>query len=445
VAKIIKRFPLIILLLCLITEEAFAFTIIRDAEIEHSIQTISAPIFKAAGISTERTKIYIINDNHINAFTDGKNIFIHTGLLTEFSDPEPIMGVIAHEVGHITGKHIIRSKEKEGSIAIGAIGATVIGIAAAALGAPDAGMGITLGGYHAAEREALSYSRENEQKADQAAINYLVKSNNSPEALLKTMEHFKREESTKVGINQYTRTHPLGRERVEHVKNSLKEYKSSDFAPLPSNIKAEYKRSALKLKAFLTTRDRMIKKIASPDKGIDGKYAQAIYLYRLARTQEAVKVIDELITTQPKDPYFHELKGQVLFESGHIKEGLQSYKEAAKLLNNNALLKLEVATVQIALAENETNTALLSEAIQNIHYVIKKEPENSFAFKQLAIAYGKLGKLGESYLAMAEEALLQEDMARAKKYAKLAESKLSKNSPAFLRAKDLLASSEKTE
>jgi len=433
--KLLVRF----IIFSLISTNVFAASIIRDAEIENIIRTISNPIFKAAGLSPESINIYIVNDNDINAYVaGGSNIFINTGLLGLSESPDILIGVIAHETGHIAGGHLLRNTEEFKNTSITTALGYMVGLAAAAAGSPQAGVAIASGAGHVAQRQFLKHTRGHEEAADQAALSYLDKINLSAEGLLELLEKLYSRETTLYGdMNPYTLTHPLSRQRISHVKNYIEKSKYSNNK-LPAETIEEYRRSIVKLNAFLSKADKTLKKYPKTDQSISAHYARSIAYYTIPDIDKALDEINHLIEKEPKNPFFNELKGQILFENGHVMDSIPFYERAVELLPKSPLLKIILATAYISSEKDE----LRQKAVNNLEQAIVQEKKNTFAWRQLAIAYGRGGDYGMSNLALAEEALLTGHKKAAKKFVEKAKETIKEGTPAYLRISDIMASLE---
>jgi predicted Zn-dependent protease len=420
----------------LFSYNAFAVSIIRDAEIENVLRNISDPIFAAANLKNETVNIYIVNDPQINAYVSGgSNIFIHTGLLGMSESPNIITGVIAHETGHIAGGHLLLNTQEYKSTAIKATFGYMLGLAAAAAGSPQAGIAIAQGAGHVAQRELLKYSRTHEEAADQAALSYLDNIKKSASGLLELLEILSgKENQIYEDLNPYTLTHPLSKERLSHVRNHLESSKFKEQDTTSKQAK-DFQRAVIKLNAFLEPYEKTLAKYPSSDNSINARYARSIAHYKIPDIEKSLEEIDLLIKTSPKDPFFHELKGQILFENGRVAQSVPYYQTAADLLPNSALLKIILATAQISTEDDE----LVKKSIPNLKKALLKEKENIFAWHQLGIAYGRSGDLGMSNLALAEEAYIAENKRDVRKFVGLAKKYLEAGSPAELRANDLLA------
>ncbi|PIR38439.1 MAG: peptidase [Alphaproteobacteria bacterium CG11_big_fil_rev_8_21_14_0_20_39_49] len=435
-----KIFSKIILIITLLCQSAYAVTIIRDAEIENVLRDISEPIFEAAGLSHDSINIYIINDPQINAYVSGgSNIYINTGLLGISENPNILTGVLAHETGHIAGGHLLRTTEEYKATSLKATLGYMLGLAAAAAGSPQAGVAIAQGAGHVAQRQLLKHSRTHEEAADQAALSYLDKIGKSSGGLLELLEVlYSKENQIYDELNPYTLTHPLSRERISHVENHLKNSKYKGYTGTQEE-KRKFQRAIVKLNAFLEPYEKTLAKYPKTDNSINARYGRAIAQYKVPNITESIKEIDALIEMAPENPFFNELKGQILFENGSVNESVPYYQKAADLLPNSVLLKIILATAQISTEDEK----YLNKAILNLRQAVLEEQRNSFAWHQLAIAYGRSGDFGMSNLALAEEAYLSDDKSEVRKFVNLAKKHLKEGSPSHFRANDLLSYIEK--
>ena len=422
-----------VLLLCHSTG-AHARGLIRDAEIEHVLKTYSHPIFEAAGLVPENINLFIIDSNDINAFVaGGSNIFLHTGLIKASETPGMLIGVIAHETGHISGGHLLQGAEKLKDAQLGAVLGYILGAAAMVSGAPEAGAAILYGSQSTIQRQLLSYSRVNEQAADQAALRYLDENNYSAAGLLNLFELLRKQEDRRFGKpDPYTLTHPLSKERIINVRNHVMQ-RGEEAADSSSMYEDAHKRVLAKLRGSTNPLAETLQRYPVSDTSLEARYARAIAYYRVPDFKNALKEIDGLIKQYPKDPYFHEARGQFLFESGQVKPALVAYRKAISLLPSATLIRVDLAKAQLASQE----AALITEARINLERATTEDKTNPGAWRLLASAYGKEGTIGLSYLCLAEEASLLNQPEISLRQSELAIKSLPADSPAHLRAQDL--------
>ncbi|MGI9493000.1 MAG: M48 family metalloprotease [Geminicoccaceae bacterium] len=407
-------------------------SLIRDAEIEATLRQISNPIFNAAGITPDSVKLYIVRDKRLNAFVaGGQNLFLNTGLLQRTEHPGQLAGVIAHEVGHIAGGHLSRVGVAQSRATAEVILATVLGAAAAVAGNPALGTAIITGGQTYAQGEYLSFSRSQEQQADQAAISYLSRLDLSSRGLAEFF-YILDEQSllTTTRDNPYLRSHPLTRDRIRSVEAKV-ERQRDDLPDFPEAWDQGHQRMVVKLKAFLDDPRRTLNTFQGD--ALTDRYARAIANYRLPDLETAVVEIDGLIEDYPEDPYFHELKGQMLFEHGRIDDAIEPYREANRL-EPGALLRIGLAR---ALIESGDPQAGL-EAIDHLEAAVGREPTNAGAWRLLGIAQGRAGEEGEASLSLAEWALLTGKHEDAKLHARRAEGRIGPNDPGWYQLQDIL-------
>ncbi len=410
-------------------------SLIRDAEIERTIRSYAQPLFGAASLDVDAVKIHLVNDGRINAFVaGGLNLFINTGLLEASDTSNEVIGVIAHELGHIEGGHLIRRKEAMEHATAEAILAMVLGTVVAAAGGGEAGAVIYQGGSEIAQRGLLRYSQSQESAADQAGVRYLDATGQSARGLLKLFG--KLEDLDLLSSSRqspYTRTHPLTRERIRFVEHHVAASQFSDAPDPPDRLQA-HARMVAKLVGFLETPERALKFYPVTDKSLAGRYARAVAYHRKADLPSALAEIDSLIGESPNDPYFHELKGQILFEQGQIKNAIEPYRRSVELAPREPMLRAELGRVLI---ESGDETAL-PVAIENLRLAAAAEPTYASHWHFLGVALGRHGDLAESSLAFAERAILNGHGPEAQFHAQKAVSGLTAGSPQWLRAQDIL-------
>ncbi|MEE8394120.1 MAG: M48 family metalloprotease [Rhodospirillales bacterium] len=409
---------------------------IRDAEIENTIRSYAAPLFQAAGLEPSAIEIYLVNDNSLNAFVaGGQKLFLNTGLLMRSEHPGQLIGVIAHETGHISGGHLSRIHAAiEKSSAASVLSYVLGGAATIATGRADLGQAIIMGGQQVGVRSFLKYSRTQESSADQAALTILENTKQSARGLLEFTKILSGQELLSPNRQDpYLRTHPLTRDRIAALEAHVAKSPYSDIAPPPDFQKA-HRRMLAKLRAFTESFAITMRRYKETDASLESRYARAIALYRHSKLEEAVVLVDSLISEYPIDPYFHELKGQMMFENGRVAEAMASYETAVRLLPGSPLLRYALAQAQI----ESNDKALLEPAIANLRGALEQDSDSPATWRSLAIAYGRQGNMGMSSLAMAEEALLMGKPADAVYYAGRAEKLLPAGTTVWLQAQDIL-------
>lgn len=417
-------------------------SLIRDAEVENDVRSLATPLWQAAGLDPGSVRIHLVKDDSLNAFVaGGLRLFLNTGLIVRTENPSQLIGVMAHETGHIQGGHLARLDEALRNATAEMIIATVLaGAAAAATGSTDAVAGAVLGTQEMARRAMLSFTRGQESAADQAAVKLLEATGQSAKGLAEFFDILGDQELL-VSVRQdpYVRTHPLTRERVSFVSHHVEMSRYSG-AVYPPEVVEKHRRMRAKLYAFVEPPSSTLQRYREGDKSLDARYARAIAYYRMPDLTRALPLIDGLLAERPNDPYFHELKGQMLFENQRPREALEPHRRSVQLLPSSALLRLNLAQVQIELAQQKDPNAkaLLKDAIGNLDAAVGEERDNRFVWHLLAVAYGSLGDEGMASLAMAEKALLSEKVSEARFHAGRAERLLRRGTPAWLQAVDVL-------
>jgi predicted Zn-dependent protease len=411
-----------------------ALSIIRDSEIENTLRDLAEPIFRAAGLAPGSVRLIIVGDKDINAFVStGNRMFIHTGLILQSKSPGALMGVVAHETGHLAGGHLLRMPDAMRAATVHSVMAMVLGgVAGIASGRGDVGAAIAQGGMEMARRQFLRYTRSEETAADQGAINYLDRLGLSAEGFLELLETMKDQELLAASRQDpYLLTHPLTDDRIEFVRNHVRtSAHGSGVEPRQAEM---FRRIKAKIYGFLEPAGRVLRVYKETDASLESRYARAIALFRQGLIEAALPLIDGLLDEQPDDPYFSEVKGQMLFQSHRVREALAPYEKAVGALPDDPLLRASLAQVQL----EANDPALIDQAIGHLRRSLTLDRRNASAWRQLAIAHGRQGEMGESSLALAEEALLQGREEDAAHLAGRAKRQLAKGAPAWLRATDL--------
>ena len=415
--------------------------LIQDAEIELYIREWVEPILKVAGLSPNSVNIYIVNDNTINAFVaGGQNIFINTGLILAAKEVNALIGVLAHEVGHISGGHLNRSvnsmKRAQETVTIATI-ITAGLMAASKVAGLDTPAGLaklaTLG-PSIAERNFYKHTRQNEKYADAAAIEYMTAVNRSCIPLTELLKTLGKQELLHENRQDpYLRTHPISQDRISDIMEATKNInidKSENL--LLDEIK--FKRIVAKIIAFTNTPGKTLLLYPKSSSQIDAKYARAIAYLRLPDLDKGIKEIKELINLDRNDPFYPEVLGQMLFENGQIYQSIKQLKISAQLLPNNPYILLSLARSQIEYTENKEN----NDAIHNLKKVLEIIPKNIAAWKLLSIAEARNNNLGLAQLASAEAYFLLGKYDLSIQFAEKARISFKKQSPSDIRALDII-------
>jgi len=416
-----------------------AEVLLRDAETENNIKKMAAPIWRAAGLEPSDVGIYLVQDNQLNSFVaGGQAIFINSGLVLRAENPNQLIGVVAHETGHIAGGHVLRAKEAMRNASIESIIAMVAAAGASVLGRSGAPL---LGAAGVGERSFLQFSIAQEATADHAALNFLDRSCQSARGLLKFFEILQSNELL-AGERQesWVRTHPLTQQRVQYIRDHVQQARCSNTPDSPDSVEL-LRRIKAKLHAFLDDPPKTLSTYPTSDRSPIARYARAIAYYRMPKLDLALPEIDGLIRDFPNDPYYRELKGQMLFENGRVRDAMRPYEDAVKLAPSAALLRISLSQVYI----ESGDPALNKRAIAYLNDASRAEGRESQIWRFLAVAYGRDNQIGMAALSLAEEALANGKKKDATQQALRAKQMLTKNSPSYFRADDIHHEAERLE
>ncbi len=392
-------------------QQSGKISLVRDAETENTIRYFAAPLFKAAGLNPEALRVHLVLDDRMNAFVaGGQRIFINTGLLRNSETADAVIGVVAHETGHIAGGHLAKMHENLRAASAQSIIALVLGAAAAVVsGEPEAMIAATTMGQSIAERSFLKYTSANESAADLAALGYLEKTGQSAQGLLETLEKLQDQELL-AGSRQdpYLRTHPLSQDRISTVREHMSKSSYSN-RPIDPNFALLHRRIRGKLNGYVDPPARTLARYSADDQDIEARYARIQAFIKLHRTDDALAIIDQLIEMAPNDMFFHELRGDALYRAGRISESLPSYRRAVKLVEqtHGELPLIRFSLAQSLLQIQGRDTA--AEALNHLKIVADYEPWTPRTWRLMATAYGRLDDFGGAAYALAEEAMLVRD------------------------------------
>lgn len=415
---------------------------IRDTEIETLLSEYARPIFKAAGLGSNRVAMRIVKHESFNAFVvDGRSVYINTGALQQSETPNQVIGVIAHEAGHITGGHLAQLRERIARDQTKSLLIKILGIGAIVAGrgqgnnTSSVGVGAIVGGDELLLRSLLSDRRAQESSADQSGLRFLTTTKQSGRGMLETFERFAQQEYISAnGSTQdtFARSHPVAANRLAQLRDAVAKSPYNDVKDAPA-LQLRHDLMRAKIAGYLELRV-VANRYPASDRSLPARYARAIARFFQAGMEPALPEVDALIKENPSNPYFHELKGEFLIRTGKSAEAVPHFRQAIKLHNGEAPL-IGVRLAQALIGSDDTK--VLDEAITLSRQTLIMDP-NPEAFRLLASGYHKKGKVAEADLAIAEAHFLEGDLQRAQVFAKRSQRGLKNGSPESLRAGDIV-------
>ena len=423
---------------CVVSQEAVAqsLELVRDTETERLLKSYEDPILVAAGLEPAAVKMYIVQDPSINAFAaEGQNIFVNTGLIQQLHTPNEVIGVLAHETGHIAGGHLIRDTSAISKAMIPMLVGVAAGVAAMVAGAGEGGLALMGLGMTTAQAQFMQFSRVQEATADQMGQKFLRETHQSGQGMLDVFERLADEEAMSAyKIDPMVMDHPASRERIDLLQRLVDASPYKDVKDSPEAVHA-FRMVQAKLDGFLDPVDMVLMHYPPTDTSEEAHYARAVAYFRQPDLQKALDECNTLIKLEPKNPYFWELLGQIYVDMSRPESGVPPYQKSVDMLPDAPLLRVSLAAAQLATEK----TAMAKPALDNLKVALRQENDNSFAWFEAAQAYSELGNEPMANLSTAERYYNAGAMASAARFATLAQKALPQGTPDWQRANDIMA------
>jgi predicted Zn-dependent protease len=417
-----------------------ALPLIRDAEIEQLLRDYTQPVLRAAGLAQRNIRIVIINDRSFNAFViDAKRIFVNSGALMDAETPNQIIGVLAHETGHIAGGHLSKLRSELANAQTAAILAMLLGVGAVVASATSRGqvggnpMAAMIGPQQVIMRSLLAYARQQEEQADRAGVNFLTLSGQSAKGMYDTFKRFADQQLfASQYVDPYVQSHPMPAERIAALAEVARANPYWDKKD-PPELQQRHDLMRAKLFGYLDRPDTLLRRYPPSNTSLAARYARAVSAYRHSDLRSALAQIDSLIQAQPNNPYFYELKGQALVDSGHGREAVAPLRHAISLAPDPTLIHVLLGQALIG----ADDPALLDEAVTNLRKALAADQEIPDAYDHLAMAYGHKGDLADADLASAQAAFNRGQLPTARQLASRAKGRFAIGSPGWVKADDI--------
>jgi len=419
--------------------------VLRDTESEQLLREYTRPILRAAGLEKQNIQIVIINEGSFNAFVaDGRRIFVNYGALLQSETPNQIIGVLAHETGHLAGGHLAKMREQLAQAQTQMIIAMLLGVGALAAGAAGGGVGNGLSSAGAAaisapqsviQRTLLSYQRQQEENADRAGVKFLNATGQSAKGMYETFKRFTDESLFAArGADPYLQSHPMPVDRVSALQDLARSSPYWDKKDDPA-LQLRHDMMRAKISGFMERQDTVYRRYPLSNTSLPARYARAITTYLHGDLRSAIAQIDGLIQVQPNNPYFYELRGQALLEGGRPAEAIAPLRRAVQLSGSSPLIEMLLGQALVA----SDNKAYTDDAINMLRAAVAREPEAPLGYTQLAMAYGRKGDYAQADLASAQAAYLRGDNKTARELASRAKTRFAIGTPGWVKADDIVS------
>ena len=418
--------------------------VLRDTETEQLLRDYTRPILRVAGLEKQNIQMVIINDKSFNAFVaDGRRIFVNYGAIMQSTTPNQLIGVLAHETGHLAGGHLAKFREQLARTQTQLIIAMLLGAGALAAGAARGGSnGASNIGAAAisapqeiARRSLLSYQRQQEENADRAGVKFLTATGQSAKGMYETFKRFTDESLFAAhGADPYVQSHPMPADRVAALAEIARTSPYWDKKDDPA-LQMRHDMVRAKISAFMERQDTVYRRYPMSDTSLPARYAHAITTYLHGDLRSGLAQIEGLIKLQPQNPYFYEVQGQALLEGGHPAEAIAPLRRAVQLSHNAPLIEMLLGQALVA----SNNKAYTEEAITILRTALAREPEAPLGYMQLAMAYGRKGDYAQADLASAQAAYLRGDNKTARELASRAKTRFAIGTPGWVKADDIVS------
>jgi predicted Zn-dependent protease len=419
--------------------------VLRDTETEQLLREYTRPILRAAGLEKQNIQMVIINQGVFNAFVaDGRRIFVNYGAILQSETPNQIIGVMAHETGHLAGGHLAKMREQMAQAQTQMIIAMLLGAGAMVAGAKSGGSNSGLSNAGAAmfsapgeviRRNLLSYVRQQEENADKAGVKFLNTTGQSSRGMYETFKRFTDESLFAArGSDPYVQSHPMPAERVNALQELARSSPYWDKKDDPA-LQLRHDMARAKISAFMERQDTVYRRYPLSNTSLPARYAHAITTYLHGDLRSALAQIDTLIQQQPNNPYFYEVRGQALLEGGKPQEAIAPFRKAVALSNNAPLIEMLLGQALVA----TSNNAYTDEAITILRAAVARETEAPIGYMQLAMAYGRKGDYAQADLASAQAAYLRGDNKTARDLASRAKTRFAIGTPGWVKADDIVS------
>lgn len=417
--------------------------VLRDTETEQLLREYTRPILRTAGLEKQNIQVVIINESVFNAFVaDGRRIFVNYGAIMQSETPNQIIGVLAHETGHLAGGHLAKMREQMAQAQTQMIIAMLLGAGALVAGArgnsssglANAGAAAIAGPQEMIRRNLISYVRQQEENADRAGVKFLTATGQSAKGMYETFKRFTNESLFSAhGADPYVQSHPMPAERVEALEEMARTSPYWEKKDDPA-LQMRHDMVRAKISAFMERQDTVYRRYPMSNETLPARYAHAITTYLHGDLRSALAQIDGLIQLQPANPYFYELRGQALLEGGKPVEAIAPLRKAVQLSNNAPLIEMLLGQALVA----SDNKAYTEEAIAILRAAVARETEAPLGYTQLAMAYGRKGDFAQADLASAQAAYLRGDNKTARDLASRAKTRFAIGTPGWVKADDIV-------
>jgi predicted Zn-dependent protease len=390
--------------------------VVEDPEISEYLQSLGLRLSSQAQDGNRTFNFFLVRDPAINAFAlPGGFIGVHSGLLMETHNESELAGVLAHEIAHVTQRHIARRLESQSRTNLVSAAAMLAAILLGGAIGGDASMGAASAVQGMAIQQQINFTRENEYEADRVGIGVLASAGFDPNAMPAFFDTMGRR--TQLGPNnvpELLQTHPVTSARIAESKGRASHYPPVELSESLSYTLMKERIRVLTSPAGVDPRDYYNETIKSePDASTAEVYGRALAQVMAGDAASAIPALERLRASRPDVMQFHTALGQAQLAAGNVREALMTLEKARELAPRNVPVTMRYAEALLRANRPKRAHEVLLDLFNNV-------PPTQDQIRQTAMAANAAGDVADAYSYMAEYHLMSADLPLAMNQLELA-------------------------
>lgn len=372
--------------------------LLEDPEVNEYLVNVGQRLGSAAQEGNQRFDFFLVRDPSWNAFAlPGGFIGVNSGLLLTMESESELAAVVAHEVGHVTQRHIARAVQAQSRQSISTMAAMLGAILIGALsGGGDAAPGLITLAQGAAMQQQINFTRMEEVEADSVGIGYMAAAGFDPNAVAAVWTGQMRRDGLDLSeIPDLLKTHPVDRARIAAARSRAAQLPKQHVTDSPT-----FELVRERVRVIAAVRDADMRpyyegQLAKGDHSLATRYGLSLAQMRQGEPDKAAKTLAKLVDEQPGLTMLHGALGQALLAAGHKAEALAAFDKAVTLYPRNVPLSVRYAESLIEAGNPAKAHQLLLDLFNNV----VATPEQ---IRLTALAASAAGDTGDAYFYMSE-------------------------------------------